>query len=144
MRVQAACAAAVAATFAIGFTACGGGGSGAPLAPSPGPSQPGQAAATITITADGVNPRTVRIQPGQSVRFVNNDSQTHVPSSDPHPTHSDCPGINSAGTLAPGASRDTSALSAARSCGFHDHNNPDEARFRGQIVVGDGPEMPGY
>ncbi len=144
MRIEAACAAALATTFAIGFTACGGGGGGAPLSPSPGPSQPGQPAATVTITAAGVSPRTVRIEPGQSVRFENNDTQAHVPSSDPHPTHTDCPAINAAGTLAPGASRDTAALPAARSCGFHDHNNPDDDRFRGQIVVGDGPEMPGY
>ena len=123
---------AAAAALAALLQACGNNSN--PASPSPAPT-PGEVGATITITADGVNPGSVQIKPGQSVRFVNNDSRTHVPSSDPHPTHTDCPPINAVGTLASGASGTTSAMTAIRSCGFHDHNDPGEDKLRGQIVV---------
>jgi hypothetical protein len=136
---------AVAGALAFLPWGCGGGDGGNPSGPSnPGGTPPPSAATTITISANGVDPKTVRIEAGQAVRFVNSDGSVRVPSSDPHPVHSDCPAINSAGTLSPGASGTTGALNAVRACGFHDHNNPDDSRFRGQIVVGDAREMPGY
>ncbi|HSK09618.1 MAG TPA: hypothetical protein VK911_08575 [Vicinamibacterales bacterium] len=122
------------------------GGDSSPATPSPPPGGGGSTPdpVTITITADGVTPKTVRIEPGQRVRFVNNSTTTVLPTSDPHPIHTDCPGINAAGTLAPGQAGTTAALVAVRACGYHDHDNPDDGRFRGQIVVGTAQEMPGY
>ena len=137
--------AVVTAALLVGMAACGGGGGGGngggnPAGPSGAPPNIG---ATVTITASGVSPQQVRIQPGEAVRFVNNDGVAHVPSSNPHPTHNDCPGINAAGTLQPGASGTTSSLSSLRSCGFHDHNNPDDTRFAGQILIGSAAPEPG-
>lgn len=100
---------------------------------------------TVTISAAGVTPSTVQISAGQQVRFVNNDTTTREMLSTPHLVHDDCPAINSVGNLAPGESRMTGSLNTVRICGFHDHRNPDDQRFRGQINVGtsSGPG-PGY
>jgi plastocyanin len=108
-----------------------------------GPSGTPNIGATVTITASGVSPQQVRIQSGEVVRFVNSDGVTHVPSSNPHPTHTDCPGINSVGALQPGASANSSPMDTSRSCGFHDHNNPTDARFAGQILIGNAQAEPG-
>ena len=138
--VQLTIGGAIAATFA----ACGGGGGGSPTPPSPSPGTPA-AGPTITITAGGVEPRTLEVSAGQQVRFVNNDSRTHEMLSTPHLLHTDCPAINEVGALAAGANRMTGGLNSVRICGYHDHMNPDDQRFRGQINVGtsEGP-APGY
>ena len=55
----------------------------------------------ITMTAEGANPQTVRVQVGSRVIFINNDSVDHDMSSDQHPTHLACPEINQVGYLRP-------------------------------------------
>lgn len=91
--------------------------------------------ATITITSAGVSPQSVTISAGGTVTFVNEDTRSHDMSSDPHPQHSDCPSINQAGFVAPGQSRTTGALTTARTCGFHDHDQPGNMSLRGTIVI---------
>lgn len=119
------------------MAACGGGGGGSPTSPSsPGGGGPGPSGATITIGANGaISPSQVTVAVGQSVTFVNNDTSTHVMSSDPHPTHTDCPEINAVSALLPGQTKATNAFPAARTCGFHDHNNPGAAALQGRIVI---------
>jgi plastocyanin len=110
-----------------------GGCNDSPTAPGP----PVEIGATVTITASGVDPMEARIQPGQAVQFVNNDSRAREMASDPHPLHTDCPEINQVGVLNPGASRATGALQTVRVCGYHDHLTDDiDPRFRGRIIVG--------
>jgi plastocyanin len=127
---------AVAAGLAAAM-ACGGGG---PTGPSGGGGgggggQQGPVGATITIGANGVvTPNRVEITVGQSVTFVNSHNVNHDMSSDPHPAHTDCPAIN-VGGIAPGASRTSNALTAARTCTYHDHNEDTNANLRGTIVV---------
>ena len=106
-------------------THCGG---DSPSGPTPG-------VVTITITAAGVNPVEVRVAVGSQVRFVNNDVRVHAMSSDPITLHTDCPAINDVGTLSPGQSRNTGALTVARSCGFHDHMAEFDPTWRGTIIV---------
>ena len=126
-------AAVSALTAAIG---CGGGGNGNPTGPGPGGSNsPGPIGATITIANGRVTPSEVTISVGQSVNFVNNDGQTRNVSSDPHPLHTECPSINAVGNLGTGQSRATNAFTTARTCGFHDHDRPDDADRRGRIVI---------
>ncbi|MGH9350362.1 MAG: hypothetical protein ACRD26_24190 [Vicinamibacterales bacterium] len=122
--------------------ACGGGGGGGGGTPT-GPSSP--TVTTITITADGASPRIASVTAGALVRFVNNDSRMHEIFTTPHELHTDCPPINQVGTLAPGQGKNTGPLTAVRICGYHDHMNPDDQRFRGQINVGtnEGP-VPDY
>ena len=115
--------------------ACGGSSPSGPSNP-PVTGNPGPSGATITIGANGaVSPSQVQIATGQSVTFVNNDSRSHDMSSDPHPSHTDCPQMNAVGNTAPGQTKPTNAFPAARTCGFHDHNSPDVAALTGRIVI---------
>ena len=103
----------------------------------------------MTFTANGVSDASPRIAVGQKVRFTNNDSRVHTLYTTPHILHSDCPALNDIGTLQPGQSGESGVLNERRGCGFHDHNNPDDIRFRGQVLVGIGssdptPEPPAY
>ena len=83
----------------------------------------------------GVSPQRITVSPGTRVTFVNNDSRQHEMNSDPHPTHGDCPPIDDVGFLAPGQSKQTGNLNTVRTCGYHDHNQPDTANLKGQIVI---------
>ena len=138
-----AAAMVVAATAA----ACGGGSSNAtPTSPTPPvtttpttpttPTGPNPATATITIGTDGrVTPASVTIAPGGRVTMVNNHNQAHDMSSDPHPEHSQCPEINQIGFLTAGQSRTSGNFNTARTCGFHDHNLPDNTGLQGRIII---------
>lgn len=139
---------AAATVLAVTAVACGGGGGGSttPTSPTTGggttttpPTTGGGTvtdSATITIGSNGsVSPSTVTITRGGRVTFVNNHTRAHDMSSDPHPEHSDCPEIAAVGFLSPGQSRTSSNFNTARSCGFHDHNEPDTAALKGRIVI---------
>jgi plastocyanin len=99
-----------------------------------GPSAP-SAAATITIGPGGVSPRQVHIKAVNYVTFINQDTRPHAIASDPVDLHTQCPAINRVGVLAPGESRETGTLSAAGTCGYHDHNNPTDTSMQGTILV---------
>lgn len=101
-------------------------------APSGGGAPP---AATITITSSGLDRRTVTVPRGSQVLMVNNDTRAHEESSDPHPTHENCPELNSWGQLAPGQSRLSANLNTPGTCGFHDHVNPQNVALQGSIVI---------
>jgi plastocyanin len=123
--------------FGLSLAAACGGGS---TSPSPGPGggtgSPGTVGATMTIDASGVlTPKSVTINSGESVRFVNNHNTPHQMSSDPHPAHSDCPPINALPTLGAGQSGQTNALTTSRTCGVHDHLNDAKANLLGSIVI---------
>lgn len=108
--------------------ACG----GSPTNPSPSPANPNR----ITISASGVvSPSELVVSPGSRVLFVNEHSRRHDMSSDPHPEHTDCPELNQVGLLVPGQSRETGNLVAVRTCGFHDHDDPNDAGLRGRINI---------
>lgn len=125
----------LAAGALVVMTACGG--SDSPTAPSGGNSGgPGPSGATITIGSNGaVSPSQVTIAVGQSVTFVNNDSRMHDMSSNPHPSHTDCPSMVPVGNLSPGQTKLTNAFTTARTCGFHDHNNPENGSLQGNVVI---------
>ena len=126
-------AAAVLGVVVVAAQACGGDGS--PSSPTnPGGGGGGQSAATITITGSGASPSTVTVPVGSRVTFVNNDSRSHQMSSNPHPIHTECPALNQA-NLSPGQSGVSGVLNTARTCGFHDHNFPDEAELQGTVVI---------
>lgn len=90
---------------------------------------------TITITSAGANPRNIEVAVGSRVRFINQDSRSHNMSSDPHPDHTDCPELNQVGFLAAGQSRETGNLVQPRTCGFHDHDLPNQTNLSGRIVI---------
>ena len=117
------CAALVAAT-------CGGK-SGNPGSPSP-VDNPNQ----MTISPSGVlTPSELVVSPGSRVLFINNHSQRHHMSSDPHPDHGDCPPLDQVGVLSQGQRRETGNLVAVRTCGLHDHDDPLNPALLGRIIV---------
>jgi plastocyanin len=101
----------------------GGGGGGTPVETT-----------TITITSAGVSPQSILVNAGARITFVNNDSRTHEPSSNPHPSHTQCPELN-VGSLAPGQSRETGPAVGGRTCGYHDHLDEGNVSMRGSVQV---------
>jgi plastocyanin len=82
-----------------------------------------------------VSPKSLLVSPGTQVTFLNNDSRNHEMASDPHPEHTDCTAINTVDLLVPGQSKQTSNLNTVRTCGYHDHINPENAALRGTITI---------
>lgn len=125
----------LAAAVAVLSSNCGG--SGAPSSPSGGGGggTTTPAAATITITNNGVSPATVTVAVGSRVAFLNSSSRAVAMSSDPHPTHTDCPNIDATGLVQPGQTGTTGPLNTARRCGFHDHNDDTNIGKQGAIIV---------
>jgi plastocyanin len=118
---------AAALTVSVLMASCGG---GSPSAPDPTPSNPN----TFTLSASGVSPKEMTVAPGTRVLFVNNDTRPHDMASDPHPEHDNCRELN-VGTLNPGQSRESLNLVTVRTCGFHDHDNPNNTSLQGRVVV---------
>ena len=109
-------------------TACG----DSPSNPTPPAANP----YTITISSGGmVSPKELTVPPGSRVLFVNNHSRRHDMTSDPHPDHLDCSEINQVGVLNPGQSRESGNLVTVRTCGFHDHDDPNNVNVRGSIII---------
>jgi plastocyanin len=133
-RKEAPLLALVAAALAV-TSGCGGGGGGGVSTPA-APSAPGGTGTTIRITASGVEPKQVRINIGNQVTFVNEDTRSHEMMSDPHPLHTGCPEINQVGDVAPGQSRTTATFRATRNCGFHDNRQDGVTALRGNIIIG--------
>jgi hypothetical protein len=107
---------------------CGGGGQAAP-SPSDNPNQ-------LTISAAGViAPVELVVSPGARVLFVNNHAQRHNMTSDPHPEHNDCPEINQVGLISQGQRRETGNLVTPRTCGVHDHDDPNNQALRARIII---------
>ena len=109
--------------------ACGG---SSPSSPSGG--NDGPIAQTFTITSAGISPKAATVSLGSRVTIVNNDSKTHNMTSDPHPEHTDCPSLN-VNDLGPGQSRTSQNLTSVRTCGMHDHSDPDNPLWKTTITV---------
>jgi plastocyanin len=122
---------AIALAAAAVCTTCGGSSSGGSTTPTT-PDNPNR----MVISPAGVlTPSQITVTAGSRVLFVNNDSKSHQIASNPHPEHTDCPEINQVGLLSPGQQRETGNLNTVRTCGLHDHNEPDNAALHGQIVI---------
>lgn len=87
---------------------------------------------TVTIRTGGVmSPSPITIAVGQRVTFVNANSTGHQISSDPHPSHTDCPELQLT-FLSPGQSASSAVFTRAVTCGYHDHLNPS---LVGRVIV---------
>lgn len=91
---------------------------------------------TMTINASGVlTPNDITVSPGSRVTIVNNHNRQHEMNSDPHPDHTDCPAINDVGFLSAGQTKLTGNLNTVRTCGIHDHNDPNNNSLKGIIRI---------
>ena len=131
MRILAAAAAAVAVTSAL---SCGGSSSTTP-SPSPGPGTTPTGTNTIVISNNTLSPQNITVARGSQVTITNNDTRVHDMDSDPHPEHTACPELNQIGFLNPGQSRQSGNLNTARTCGIHDHGDPNRASLKATIII---------
>ena len=81
-----------------------------------------------------MSPKDIVVSRGARVTFVNNDGVGHDMNSDPHPAHTSCTDMN-VGNVAPGQSQQTDVLNIARTCGYHDHNQPSNTNLQGTIRI---------
>ena len=116
--------------LAAASLSCGGDGSSSP------PTNPTTNPYTVTISGSGiVGPKELTVPPGSRVLFVNSHSRRHDVTSDPHPDHLDCPELNQVGVLNAGQSRESGNLVTVRTCGYHDHDDPNNVNLRGSITI---------
>ena len=141
MRAAFAGVLTVALAGPLAIASCGGGADN-PRAPSPSPSPSPNpppppnptATTTITLTGTGAAPRDIVVARGSRVTFVNSDGVPHDMNSDPHPAHTSCPDMN-VGFIAAAQSGMTQVLNTARTCGYHDHNQPSNTSLQGTITI---------
>jgi len=88
------------------------------------------AAATITYTSDGFQPQTTTVNSGQTVKIANSSGSDLEFASDPHPTHTLDPELNTS-TIASGSST-IITVTKKGSWGYHNHFDPTK---RGTLVV---------
>lgn len=89
---------------------------------------------TVRLTANGVEPKTLTIRAGDSVSFTNDGNTDFWPASDPHPSHTLCPGFDARRSLASGDMY-TLAFTSARTCTYHNHLDPFNDAQKGTIIV---------
>lgn len=132
----------VALAFAAGYALKG---DGTDVDSSPSPSPTASASPTpsatvrpvthaVSITASGPLPKILTIRAGDSVTFTNENSTGYWPASDPHPTHTLCPGFDARRPLTQGDSY-TLKFSERRTCGYHNHLDPFSEASQGTIIV---------
>ncbi len=92
---------------------------------------PAVSATTISISDTGFAPATVRVKAGTTVTFMNNGQALHWPASNPHPVHTDLPGLDAKKGLATGEDY-SFTFSKVGTWGFHDNLN---AQLKGSVVV---------
>lgn len=95
------------------------------------PSAQTQGQHIVQITAAGFSPAIITIHPGDTVTWVNIDNQQHTVNSDPHPTHTLYPPLNTVGLLNPGEQKSLT-FPTSGTFKYHDHLNPS---LRGSVVV---------
>lgn len=78
----------------------------------------------IKMTPEGFSPSTINIKKGQSVTWVNEDSQYHWPASDIHPTHEIYSEFDPKEPLASGEAW-SFTFEKVGTWSFHDHLRPN-------------------
>jgi len=91
---------------------------------------PDSAAASVIIKDFAFNPPEITVKAGTTVTWVNEDSAPHKVASDPHPTHTDLPGLVS-GVLSTGESY-SFTFTKKGTFGYHCHIHPS---MKGTVVV---------
>lgn len=105
-----------------------------PAGPPTPPPTPPPGGFVVSITPTGVSPQVLHVWEGRKAGFVNEDTRPHAVFADPHPAHSDCSGLLSVGTLAPGERRDVANL-PIDACYYHDEGDPGNRAFQGLVLV---------
>ena len=90
----------------------------------PPPREPREFVAAIKSLTE-VAPANLEIHVGDTVTFINEDTQLHWPGADPHPTHSSLPTFDALGGISPGQSYSHTFRTEGK-FGYHEHllDNP--------------------
>jgi len=105
-----------------------------PAPPSPAPTSTPKPRMHIVLMEPGrFNPSTTNIKNGDTVKWINRDTDVRWPASDPHPLHTNFPGFDSLGNVEVGDSY-AYTFTQAKVITYHDHIN---ANIIGTVVVED-------
>lgn len=85
----------------------------------------------IDMTANGFSPSEISIKVGDTVNFVNTDTEVHWPASAMHPTHLLLPGFEALGGVMAGSTYAYTFIKTG-TWGFHDHLH---VAFQGKVIV---------
>ena len=85
----------------------------------------------VKMTKSGFDPENVSVKAGESVTWVNEDTEPHWPASNDHPNHTVYPGFDAKKPIQAGESY-TFVFEKVGSWGFHDHLN---SRKTGTVTV---------
>ena len=77
---------------------------------------------TVQITSAGFSPKSISIKVGESVTWMNSDSQKHTVNSIPHPVHTDYQPLN-LGVIQPDNQKSLT-FDKVGTYKYHDHLNP--------------------
>lgn len=88
----------------------------------------------VKLTSGGITPASLTIRVGDTVTFRNDAAVSFWPASNPHPTHTDCPGFDAMRALNNGESY-TLAFTKVEQCGYHNHLDPSNPMMKGTITV---------
>lgn len=84
----------------------------------------------VQITSSGFTPQNITVKAGESVTWVNEDTESHQVNSAVHPTHQVYPRLN-LGVIKPAETKELSFPDAG-SYKYHDHLNPS---LTGSVTV---------
>ena len=84
----------------------------------------------VSIENFAFNPPTITIKSGTTITWTNNDAAPHLVASNPHPTHTDLPGLQSE-SLSTGQSY-SFTFTQKGTWGYHCHLHPS---MKGTIIV---------
>jgi len=85
----------------------------------------------VKISSSGFSPQNITIAVGESVTWLNEDTENHQIQSAVHPTHRLYPPLNTVGLLKPGEKKSLS-FPTAGTYKYHDHLNPS---LTGSVTV---------
>lgn len=89
---------------------------------------------TVRLTSGSLSPKALSIRVGDTVTLLNASNAAFWPASDPHPTHTACPGFDALRGLANGESY-TLTFTRAQTCGYYNHLDSANTKMRGTITV---------
>ena len=85
----------------------------------------------VNISSSGFTPQNMTVKVGDTVTWMNADSTSHTVNSDPHPTHTLYPILNTVGLIKAGEKKSLQFTSAG-TYKYHDHLNPS---LTGSVTV---------
>ena len=90
----------------------------------------------VRFTDSGPQPRVLEIKSGDKVKFTNTGTRPFWVASDPHPTHTICPGFDAVHGLTHNESWTyTFNFAAPKICSYHNHVDPTTILFTGVISI---------